>query len=236
MSHELRTPLNAIIGYSEMVQEELEDAGQAQCIADLQKIHTAAKHQLGLINDILDLSKIEAGKMTLFLETFEPARTVREVAATFQPLVGKNGNRLEIDCPADLGTMRADQTKVRQILFNLLSNATKFTEKGTITLRVTKEEGRMQNAETGQRVGTANSPLLPAACCLLHFHITDTGIGMTPDQMKKLFRAFTQADASTTRQFGRTGLGLAISKKFCLLMRGNITVTSDARQGCNFTV
>jgi signal transduction histidine kinase/CheY-like chemotaxis protein len=218
MSHELRTPLNAIIGYSEMVQEELADAGQEQCIADLQKIHTAAKHQLGLINDILDLSKIEAGKMTLFLETFEPARTVREVAATFQPLVGKNGNRLEIDCPADLGTMRADQTKVRQILFNLLSNAAKFTEKGTIRLKV-------------WRLPTLNSQ--PPT---LNFAVSDTGIGMSPDQVSRLFQAFIQAEASTTRKYGGTGLGLAISKKFCEMMGGKLSAASELGKGSTFTV
>src|SRR5438034_942361 len=130
MSHELRTPLNAIIGYSEMVQEELEEVGQKRFIPDLQKIHAAAKHQLTLINDIIDLSKIEAGKMTFFVEPFDVPKAVQEVAATIQPLVDKNANRLEIDCPSDLGTMNADQTKVRQILFNLLSNATKFTQKG----------------------------------------------------------------------------------------------------------
>src|SRR4029077_7351359 len=141
MSHELRTPLNAIIGYSEMVQEELEEEGQTKFIPDLQKIHAAAKHQLGLINDILDLSKIEAGRMELFLETFDVEVAVREVAATVRPLVAKNGNRLEIDCPK-LGSIRADQSKVRQILFNLLSNATKFTEKGVIRLEASRPESK----------------------------------------------------------------------------------------------
>ena len=140
MSHELRTPLNAIIGYSEMLQEEAEDLGQNGFIPDLQKIHGAGKHLLGLINDILDLSKIEAGKMTLYLEEFDVAKLVQEVAATVQPLVAKNGNTLVVECPADIGTMRADLTKVRQTLFNLLSNASKFTEKGTITLRVSNSQ------------------------------------------------------------------------------------------------
>src|SRR5207249_8309367 len=133
------TPLNAIIGYSEMVQEELEDMGEKSLVPDLQKIHAAARHQLGLINDILDLSKIEAGKMTLFIEEFDVAELVSEVAATVQPLVTKQSNRLEVDCPANIGVMTADQTKVRQTLFNLLSNAGKFTERGTITLRVESE-------------------------------------------------------------------------------------------------
>src|SRR5436190_6116315 len=140
MSHELRTPLNAIIGYSEMVQEELEEAGQKQFLPDLKKIHSAAKHQLSLINDILDLSKIEAGKMTLYLETFDIAQTVQEVATTIRPLVTTNSNRFDIACSSGLGSMRADQTKVRQILYNLLSNATKFTEKGSIRLEVSRLE------------------------------------------------------------------------------------------------
>src|SRR6185369_6619823 len=175
MSHELRTPMNAIIGYSEMLQEEAEDLNQKGFTPDLQKIHGAGKHLLTLINDILDLSKIEAGKMTLYLESFDVAKMIREVASTVHPLVSKNGNTLEVDCPADIGQMRADLTKVRQTLFNLLSNACKFTEKGTITLRVWKAEGRMQNAETSQG-GAAASTLLPSAFCLLHFSVSDTGI------------------------------------------------------------
>ena len=140
MSHELRTPMNAIIGYSEMLQEEAEDLDQKGFIPDLQKIHGAGKHLLSLINDILDLSKVEAGKMTLFLEEFDVAKLVQEVAATVQPLITKNGNRLEVSCPADIGVMRADMTKLRQTLFNLLSNATKFTERGVIRLSVERGE------------------------------------------------------------------------------------------------
>ena len=218
MSHELRTPLNAIIGYSEMLQEEVDDAGHKEYVSDLQKIHAAAKHQLGLINDILDLSKIEAGKMTLFLESFDLTAAVQDVATTVKPLVAKNNNRLEIDCPPNLGSMRADQTKVRQVLFNLLSNATKFTEKGTIRLRVQR------------------TPAKDAQPSTLTFIVSDTGIGMTPEQVGKLFQAFTQAEASTTRKYGGTGLGLAISKKFAQMMGGDLTATSELGKGSTFTV
>jgi signal transduction histidine kinase/CheY-like chemotaxis protein len=218
MSHELRTPLNAIIGYSEMVQEELEASGQEQLISDLQKIHAAAKHQLGLINDILDLSKIEAGKVTVFLESFSVPKLIEEVATTIRPLVLKNANRLEIDCPPELGAMRADQTKVRQILFNLLSNATKFTERGVIRLVV--------------RRNASDDP----SAAMLDFAISDTGIGMSSDQLSRIFQAFTQAEASTTRKYGGTGLGLAITKRFCELMGGDVTVSSEMGKGSTFTV
>jgi signal transduction histidine kinase/DNA-binding response OmpR family regulator/ligand-binding sensor domain-containing protein len=219
MSHELRTPLNAIIGYSEMVSEELEDLGAGELRPDLDKVVAAAKHQLGLVNDILDISKIEAGKMTLYLEDFDVATLVQEVAATVQPLVSKNSNTLLIECPADLGTMRADQTKVRQALFNLLSNASKFTENGTITLEV--------RSQTPQ--------LLTDHCPLITFRVHDTGIGMTPEQLGRLFQAFSQADASTTRKFGGTGLGLTISRQFCRLMGGDLTVESVMGEGSTFT-
>jgi PAS domain S-box-containing protein len=234
MSHELRTPLNAIIGYSEMLQEEAEDLGQQGFKPDLQKIHGAGKHLLGLINDILDLSKIEAGKMTLYLEDFDVAKLVHDVAATVQPLVQKNGNRLEVHCPPDLGSMHADLTKVRQTLFNLLSNASKFTEKGKITLRVTKAQGQGLNAEgpSGGMGGTAFS-LQPSA---FSFEVSDTGIGMTPEQLNKLFQAFTQADSSTSRKYGGTGLGLVISRRFCHLMGGDIAVQSEHGKGSTFTV
>src|SRR5262249_55440547 len=162
------------------------------------KVVAAAKHQLSLVNDILDLSKIEAGKMTLFLEEFDVAKLVSEVAATVQPLIAKNANRLEVSCPAEIGMMRTDQTKVRQTLFNLLSNASKFTERGTISLRVSPSP----------------SSTHPST---LNFVVTDTGIGMTPEQLGKLFQAFEQAEASTTKKYGGTGLGLAISRKFCRL-------------------
>jgi signal transduction histidine kinase/CheY-like chemotaxis protein/ligand-binding sensor domain-containing protein len=225
MSHELRTPLNAIIGYSEMLQEEAEDLDQAGFVPDLQKIHGAGKHLLGLINDVLDLSKIEAGKMTLYLEDFDVAKLVGEVAATVEPLVQKNGNRLEVDCPADVGRMRADVTKVRQTLFNLLSNASKFTENGTI---------RLQVAETPDTANPDSPFTIPAP--RVTFQVSDTGIGMTPQQLNKLFQAFTQADASTSRKYGGTGLGLVISRKFCQLMGGDITVQSAPGKGSRFTV
>jgi signal transduction histidine kinase/CheY-like chemotaxis protein/ligand-binding sensor domain-containing protein/protocatechuate 3,4-dioxygenase beta subunit len=227
MSHELRTPMNAIIGYSEMLQEEAEDLDQKGFIPDLQKIHGAGKHLLGLINDILDLSKVEAGKMTLFLEEFDVTKLLNEVAATVQPLVTKNGNRIKVNCPADIGLMRADVTKVRQTLFNLLSNASKFTEQGTIRLSV-KREVVKRNPDGTAAAGSYVSRFT--------FHVQDTGIGMTPDQMAKLFQAFSQADASTTRKFGGTGLGLAISRKFCQLMGGDITVASEPGKGSTFTV
>jgi PAS domain S-box-containing protein len=216
MSHELRTPLNAIIGYSEMLQEEAEDLGQEDLTPDLQKIQAAGKHLLALINDILDLSKIEAGRMDLFLETFDVALMIQDAAITIQPLVEKNYNTLAIHCADDLGTMRADLTKVRQSLFNLLSNACKFTAQGTITLAVSRE--------------TVDGAVW------VTFRVTDTGIGMTSDHMGKLFQVFVQADASTTRQYGGTGLGLAITQRFCQMMGGDITVESALGQGATFTI
>ncbi len=216
MSHELRTPLNAIIGYSEMLQEEAEDLGQQTFTPDLEKIRSAGKHLLALINDILDLSKIEAGKMTLYLENFEIAAMIQDVITTVKPLAKKNTNRLEAHYNFDIGIMRADMTKVRQILFNLISNACKFTENGVVVLEVS------QIFKEGNR--------------WILFRVTDTGIGMTPDQMQNLFKEFTQADSSTTRKYGGTGLGLAISKRFAEMMGGDITVTSDFGRGTQFTV
>jgi len=216
MSHELRTPLNAIIGYSEMLEEEAEDLGQADFLPDLKKIQVAGKHLLGLINEILDLSKIEAGKMELFLERFDVADLVSEVAATVRPLVEKNANSLEIECPRDIGTMHADLTKVRQVLFNLLSNAGKFTREGTIRLGVS---ARAANGEPR-----------------IVFRVADSGIGLTAEQKGRLFEAFTQADTSTTREYGGTGLGLALSRTFCRMMGGDITVESEPGAGSCFTV
>ena len=215
MSHELRTPMNAIIGYSEMLVEEAEDRHQESFIPDLNKIHSAGKHLLGLINDVLDLSKIEAGKMTLYLEDFVISTMIAEVAATIQPLVAKNSNRLVCECAPSLGSMHADVTKIRQTLFNLLSNAAKFTHEGTITLTAFREfSGGIE---------------------FVSFRVADTGIGMTPEQLGKLFNAFVQADASTTRKYGGTGLGLAISRKFCQFMGGDVTVTSEHGKGTVFT-
>ncbi len=227
MSHELRTPLNAVIGYAELLQEECTDLGDESYLPDLQKIHSAAHHLLTLINDILDLSKIEAGRMTLFLEDFEIPRLVGDVQAIVAPLIEKNGNVMVVDCPAEAGTMHADLTKVRQALFNLLSNAAKFTERGTITLRVSRGQA------TGDR-GQGNQGLSPEPSVL--FAVSDTGIGMTEEQMGRLFEAFSQADASTARKYGGTGLGLAISREFCRLMGGDITVESTPGSGSTFTI
>ncbi len=212
MSHELRTPLNAIIGYSEMLQEEMEDFGADELTPDLEKIHGAGKHLLSLINDILDLSKVEAGRMDLYLESFDIGMLVEEVKSTIHPLVEKRNNNLIVECDDSLGSMSADLTKVRQCLLNLLSNASKFTENGKILLRVLDKTDEVE------------------------FSVSDTGIGMSASQQAKLFQAFTQADASTTRKYGGTGLGLAISKQFCCLMGGDITVESQLRQGSTFTI
>jgi two-component system, NtrC family, sensor kinase len=216
MSHELRTPLNAIIGYSEMLQEDAADLGAGQFTDDLKRINAAGKHLLELINAVLDLSKIEAGKMELYLESFDVAALVRDIAAVIQPLAGKNANRLELRCPEDVGTMRADLTKVRQALFNLLSNACKFTDRGTISLAVTRET-----------IGDQD---------WIVFSVGDTGIGMTPEQLARLFEAFSQADAATTRKYGGTGLGLALSRRLCRMMGGDVTVESEAGRGSTFTI
>jgi signal transduction histidine kinase len=237
MSHELRTPLNAIIGYTEMVGEELEDLGAQELKPDLDKVVAAAKHQLSLVNDILDLSKIEAGKMTLFLEEFDVTKLVNEVAATVQPLVAKKSNTLEVNCPADIGVMIADQTKVRQTLFNLLSNASKFTERGVIRLTVSEKVSEWVSEKFATKPTPAHSPTDPLTHPrLLVFSVSDTGIGMTPEQLAKLFQAFEQADSSTSKKYGGTGLGLAISRKFCRMMGGDITVKSQAGKGSVFTV
>ncbi|MEO8194906.1 MAG: response regulator [Gemmatimonadales bacterium] len=216
MSHELRTPLNAIVGYSEMLQEEAVERELDSFSEDLGKINASGKHLLALINDILDLSKIEAGKMELFLESFDLNTLIDEVAATIQPMVERNSNKLHIDRAADLGGMRADQVKVRQALFNLLSNAAKFTHEGSITLNAERE--RMDEADW------------------IVFRVTDTGIGLTPEKIVKLFQDFTQADASTTRKFGGTGLGLALTRRFCQMMGGDVTLRSVPGKGSTFTI
>ena len=212
MSHELRTPLNAIIGYSEMLMEEAEDNGANDMIPDLEKIHTAGKHLLELINAVLDISKIEAGKMELFLETFEVERLLRDVTALIQPLAQKHSNQTFVYIEGDVGSMHADVTKVRQTLFNLLSNACKFTSQGKITV----------SAERSGQWMTCR--------------VADSGMGMTPEQMSKLFQSFAQADASISKKFGGTGLGLVISRRFCQLMGGDITVESEPGKGTTFTV
>ena len=216
MSHELRTPLNAIIGYSEMLQEDADSQGNTDIVPDLQKILSAGKHLLGLINDILDISKIEAGKMELYPETFNLSGMLQDVVTTVQPLVEQKHNNLVVKCADNLGEMNTDLTKVRQILLNLLSNASKFSDNGEITLQV-----KRKNTEE---------------CDWIFFTVSDQGIGMTPEQQKKLFQAFTQADASTTRKYGGTGLGLAISKQFTKMMGGDIDVESEFGKGTTFTV
>jgi signal transduction histidine kinase/CheY-like chemotaxis protein len=216
MSHELRTPLNAIIGYSEMLQEEAEDMDEPSFISDLSKIRSAGRHLLDLINSVLDISKIEAGRMELYLESFAVEKVVNDAANIARPLAQKNHNVLRTEFLKPVGMMKADIVKLRQALFNLLSNAAKFTENGTITLTVD-----FQGTPSGGRVG---------------FRVQDTGIGMTPEQMNKLFEAFAQADTSVTRKYGGTGLGLAISRHFCRMMGGDITVESEQGKGTAFTI
>jgi signal transduction histidine kinase/CheY-like chemotaxis protein/streptogramin lyase len=282
MSHELRTPLTAIIGFSELLQGGAEADGRKEDVEDITRIHDSATHLLGLINGILDLSKVEAGKMTLYLEDFDVSQMINEVVATIEPLLAKNGNRLEVVCPSDIGRMRADLTKVRQVLFNLLSNANKFTEKGTIRLEVGGRKSvvgePLAKAAEGcrppadRRAGAPKPGGTPAApgerdsvlecgapaplsvgaearqraadrvppathhASRITFSVSDTGIGMTPEQLGRLFQAFSQADTATSKKYGGTGLGLAISRKFCELMGGNLTVDSVAGQGSTFIV
>jgi signal transduction histidine kinase len=212
VSHELRTPLNAIIGYSELLHEEAEDLGHEAYLPDLDRILSAAQHLLGLINDILDLSRIEAGKMTVFFEEFDVPSLVAGVESIVEPLVAKNHNSLVVHCPADAESMYADATKVRQALFNLLSNAAKFTQKGTVTLDVQR------------------------AADVVTFSVADTGIGMTEEQMARLFEAFSQAETSTAKKYGGSGLGLALSRSFARLMGGDITVTSTPGEGSTFVM
>lgn len=214
MSHELRTPMNAILGYSEMLMEEALDASNLDWHRDLSRIHGAGQHLLGLINDILDLSKIEAGKMELYLEQFDLQEMIDEVVLIVQPLLKKHGNQLVVHRDLDLQSIFADLTKVRQILFNLLSNATKFTDCGTIILTLERE------------------PESQDIC----IRVSDTGMGIPPEQMEYLFEAFSQADVSTTRRYGGTGLGLAITRYFCEMMGGSISVTSQVNQGTTFTI
>ena len=217
MSHELRTPLNAIIGYSEMLQEQAEDEGHTDYLPDLRKIHTAGHHLLSLINDVLDLSKIEAGKTTLFLEDFSIKKAVDDVLALTQPLVQKNRNRLTLTGDPDIGSMHADTLKLRQILFNLLGNACKFTCDGTVELHVAAHS--TSDGDPGIR-----------------FTVRDSGIGMTAEQVAKLFQPFSQAESSTTRKYGGTGLGLSITKSFVELMGGQVRVESEPGKGSAFIV
>ncbi len=218
MSHELRTPLNAIIGYSEMLQEDAEDAGQDVFVPDLQKIHSAGRHLLALINDILDLSKIEAGKMELHIESFDAQDVIDQVTTTIQPLIAKNGNELVVRGADRVGLMQSDATRLRQVVLNLLSNASKFTENGVISLEAERRIPPDGDAEW------------------IEISVRDTGIGMTDEQLGRLFEAFSQAESSIARRFGGTGLGLAISRRFCRMMGGDIYVDSEPGVGSTFTV
>jgi PAS domain S-box-containing protein len=216
MSHELRTPLNAIIGYSEMLKEDAEDEGNTQNIDDLNKICTSGNHLLKLINEVLDIAKIEAGQIELLHESFSVLAFLQEITILIQPQMHNNSNRFDIVCAEDIGNIIGDENRLRQVLTNLLSNAAKFTNKGLVTLAVKREDYNGNNH--------------------LFFNVSDTGIGMTDEQMDKVFIPFVQADASTTREFGGTGLGLSISKDICELMGGHINVQSEVGQGSKFTV
>jgi signal transduction histidine kinase len=222
VSHELRTPLNAVIGLSQLLQDDATDLGaDPDFITDLETINSAGRHLLELINDILDLSKIEAGKMNLYPETFDIMNLINNLVLTVKPAIEKNGNILIVDCDENLGTMYADQTRMRQVLLNLLSNAAKFTTNGKVTLTVKHEKTKILKED-----------------CLgfISFTVTDTGIGMSPSQQQKLFQPFTQGDNSTTKKYGGTGLGLAISRHFCQMMGGEITVNSQLGVGSTFRV
>jgi len=216
MSHELRTPMNAIIGYAEILREDAEDEENEEVIPDLDKIITAGKHLLTLINDVLDLSKIESGKMELFLEDFDIGEMVDEVASTVQSLVDKNSNKLDIEIVPEIGSMHADLTKVRQMLFNLISNAAKFTNEGTITIDVSS-----QDDENGRRI---------------LMKVRDTGIGIPEEKLDRIFEEFTQADNSTTRNYGGTGLGLALVRSFAEMMDGDASVESIVGEGSTFSI
>lgn len=216
MSHELRTPLNAIIGYSEILVEEANDRNDEASVSDLKKIQSAGKHLLGLINDILDLSKIEAGRMDIYLEQVYLSKLVEEVKTIVQPMIEKNSNRLIIECPKSIGTLRTDLTKLKQNLINLLSNAAKFTENGEVKLSLSRDD-----TDDLKRI---------------RFAISDTGIGMSEEQLGKLFQSFTQADSSTTRNFGGTGLGLTITRHFCTMLGGTVEADSKPGQGSTFTM
>ncbi|EFO80534.1 Signal transduction histidine kinase [Oscillochloris trichoides DG-6] len=224
MSHELRTPLNAIIGYSELLIEDAVDAQEEDLESDLRRIHRAGTHLLGLISDILDISKIEAGKMDLRYEYFALPPMLSDVDLTVAPLASQRGNRYITQYSGQPGSIYADPVRVRQILINLLGNACKFTENGTISLRIAIEG---DDYAAGHDKSTGNAIL---------FEVTDTGIGMSEDQMARLFQPFTQADDSTTRKYGGTGLGLALTRYFCQMMGGTVDVVSRLGQGSTFMV
>ncbi len=220
MSHELRTPLNAIIGYSELLREEAEDDDNAAAVVDLGRISTAGKHLLSLVNEVLDLSKVEAGKTDLTIELFDVARLVDGVVATVMPLVGTNDNRVAVDCPDEIGTMRSDATKLRQVLFNLLSNSAKFTANGEVRIAVSRKDGNPETGSTDRLV----------------FTVSDTGKGIAPDQVEAAFAPFEQTSSAGEVSLGGTGLGLPICRHFCALMGGTISLESEAGTGSTFTV
>jgi signal transduction histidine kinase/CheY-like chemotaxis protein len=244
MSHELRTPLTAIIGFSELLIHEVEAEGRADWVDDLRRVHDSGKYLLELINDILDISKIEAGKMEVHLETFAVPALVRDLKDVMRPLLERKKNRLVVECSDDTGTMQADRIKVRQCLLNLLSNAGKFTEQGVITFSASRVARRGNGPlaphallpQTGPKTGEGGPGGEGPKVDWLIFRIQDTGIGMTPEQIGKLFRAFTQADDSTSRRYGGTGLGLALTKKFCQIMGGDVRVESEIGKGSTFTI
>ena len=236
MSHELRTPLNAIINYSEMLQEDAQDSGSEDFLPDLEKIQTAGKHLLDMISDILDISKIEAGHVTLYLENFDVATMIEEVMTTAQPLVEKKGNALALKTKGELGTMYADQPKVRQILLNLLSNAAKFTESGVITIGIERIQTQRKKSTKYKKNNDETLSAPTYNYPILIFQVSDTGIGMTEEQLEQIFKPFIQADASTTRKYGGTGLGLTISQRLCQILGGEISVESQDGKGSTFTV
>jgi signal transduction histidine kinase len=249
MSHELRTPLNAIIGYSQLLSEEAQEAELDDFVPDLQRIYEAGTHLLSLINDILDLSKIEAGRMKLEIDEFDIELLVEDVASAAKASIENNGNILEIECDRTAGIIHADFKKVRQVLKHLLSNAAKFTKNGRVKVSVRRIPGRGESNAAG-REGIENSMAagetdsVGIACPLpnveesdwICLSVKDTGIGMSEEQQHKLFEAFVQADCSTTRRYGGTGLGLTISRYYCEMMGGEILVESEEGKGCNFTV
>jgi signal transduction histidine kinase len=223
MSHELRTPLNAVIGYSEILAEDAKDNGQENMVQDLDKIQGAGKHLLNLINDVLDLSKIESGKMELYLETVNILQLIQEITDTIQPICEKNNNQLTVTCADDVKFMWGDLTKIRQSLFNLLSNASKFTSDGQLFLKITREFASKPTSDSKSQA-------------IICFQVIDTGIGIKTEQIAKLFQPFSQADSSTTRKYGGTGLGLAITGEFAKMMGGDITVKSEYGRGSVFTL
>ncbi len=217
MSHELRTPLNAIIGYSELLQDVAEDVEvEEDFVPDLKKINGAGEHLLNLINDILDLSKIEAGKMQLFPEDCEVDNLIEEVSTTVSPMMGKNGNQFKIDSEENLGSIKVDTTRLRQVLMNILSNAAKFTQKGEVLLKVFRDKCEEND--------------------WMIFRVKDTGVGINPEQINNLFKSYAQADPSVAKYYGGTGLGLAISQSFCYMMGGAISVESALGDGSTFTI